>query len=223
MKNVAPLPDEEALYGLINSVLDAAAKDPQVTATLNETAIATDKEMFGKFQQWKFSGQPAGNDWNSTVNNSKWGTDYLNRATTGKTNIFENLPEQTKYLYRDLDAQGGPMHGKNLYCITFAKWTPPSVSGLWSLTLNNEYHFFKNKTLKYKADGSLTLYAGATSPGADKESNWLPAPRRHVLAFHARLLAGPGHHRRHLEGTAGRTREMSETINQRKNKSKQTT
>jgi hypothetical protein len=26
------------------------------------------------------------------------------------------------------------------------------------------------------ADGSLTLYAGATSPGKDKETNWLPAP-----------------------------------------------
>jgi hypothetical protein len=24
--------------------------------------------------------------------------------------------------------------------------------------------------------GSLTLYAGATSPGPDKESNWLSAP-----------------------------------------------
>lgn len=26
------------------------------------------------------------------------------------------------------------------------------------------------------SDGSLTLYAGARSPGKDKESNWLPAP-----------------------------------------------
>jgi hypothetical protein len=34
----------------------------------------------------------------------------------------------------------------------------------------------KNKTLKYNADGSLTLYAGAKSPDSDKESNWLPAP-----------------------------------------------
>ena len=34
----------------------------------------------------------------------------------------------------------------------------------------------KNKTLKLDADGSLTLYAGAKSPGKDKESNWLPAP-----------------------------------------------
>jgi hypothetical protein len=54
--------------------------------------------------------------------------------------------------------------------------------------LYNDVHFFdpnplnryslgtKNKTLKYNSDGSLTLYAGAKSPGRDKESNWLPAP-----------------------------------------------
>ena len=66
----------------------------------------------------------------------------------------------------------------------------PPVKGFWSLTLYNEVHFFnpnplkryslgtKNKNLKYNADGSLTLYAGAKSPGKDKESNWLPAPER---------------------------------------------
>ena len=31
-------------------------------------------------------------------------------------------------------------------------------------------------TLKTNADGSLTLYIQNKSPGADKESNWLPAP-----------------------------------------------
>jgi hypothetical protein len=34
----------------------------------------------------------------------------------------------------------------------------------------------KNKTLQLNPDGSLTLWAGANSPGKDKESNWLPAP-----------------------------------------------
>ena len=31
-------------------------------------------------------------------------------------------------------------------------------------------------TLKRNPDGSLTLYIQKASPGADKESNWLPAP-----------------------------------------------
>jgi len=30
--------------------------------------------------------------------------------------------------------------------------------------------------LKKNADGSLTIYIQKESPGADKESNWLPAP-----------------------------------------------
>ena len=30
--------------------------------------------------------------------------------------------------------------------------------------------------MHYDADGGLTLYIGHDSPGADKESNWLPAP-----------------------------------------------
>jgi hypothetical protein len=31
--------------------------------------------------------------------------------------------------------------------------------------------------MKKSADGSLTIYVQEASPGADKEANWLPAPR----------------------------------------------
>jgi hypothetical protein len=80
------------------------------------------------------------------------------------------------------------LDGRNIYAITFAKGETPPVRGFWSLTLYDQDHFFfqnalgryslgtKNKTLRYNPDGSLTLYAGAKSPGADRESNWLPAP-----------------------------------------------
>jgi len=138
--------------------------------------------------QWRYNGRSAGNGWNSPVNNAEWGTDYLNRTGTAKTNMYDNRPAETKYIYTDDDSQGQQLNGQNTYAITFGKGQVPLVKGFWSLTLYDEYHFFhpnalnryslgtKNKTLKYNADGSLTLYAGSKSPGADKESNWLPAP-----------------------------------------------
>jgi hypothetical protein len=67
-------------------------------------------------------------------------------------------------------------------------FTPP-VDGFWSLTIYNKEHFFepnplnryslgtKSKSMKLSDEGSLTLYVQNTSPGADKEANWLPAPK----------------------------------------------
>jgi hypothetical protein len=188
MKSVPPLPGEEALYKWISSVLDAAAKDPAIMQTLKETAVAAEREMITPFFQWRYNGRPAGNGWNSPVNNANWGTDYLNRTGTARSNMYDNRPEETKYIYRDDDSQGQQLDGHNLYTVTFPKGQVPPVQGFWSLTLYNDVHLFnpnplgryslgtKNKSLKYNADGSLTLYAGVKSPGKDKESNWLPAP-----------------------------------------------
>jgi len=188
MKSVPPLPGEEALYAWIGSVLDAAAKDPTIKKALTETAVAAERELITPFLQWRYNGRSAGNGWNSPVDNAKWGTDYLNRTGTAKSNMFDNLPTETKYIYTDNDGQGKQLSGQNAYSITFAKGQLPPVRGFWSMTLYDEQHFFhenplkryslgtKNKTLKTNADGSLTLYAGAKSPGKDKENNWLPAP-----------------------------------------------
>jgi hypothetical protein len=188
MKQVPPLPGEEALYKWIGSVLEAAAKDPQLMQTLKETAVESERTMIPTFLQWRNNGRAAGNGWNSPVNNAQWGTDYLNRTGTAKSNMYDNRPNETKYIYRDDDSQGQPLDGHNLYSVTFAKGQEPPVNGFWSVTLYNDVHLFhpnplnrfslgtKNKNLKHNADGSLTLYFGAQSPGADKESNWVPAP-----------------------------------------------
>src|SRR5262249_7288875 len=187
-RSVPPMPGEEALYKWIGSVLDAAAKDPQIKKTLQETAVSAEKELIAPLFQWRNNGAPVGNGWNSPVNNARWGTDYLNRASTAKSNMYENTPEETKYLFTDYDTAGRQLDGQSSYAITFPKGQLPPVRGFWSLTLYNEHHFFhsnplnryslgtKSKNLKPNADGSWTLYAGAQSPGKEKESNWLPAP-----------------------------------------------
>ena len=153
-----------------------------------ESFVAADKELIAPLFQWKFNGRSAGNGWYSPVNNAQWGTDYLNRTGTAKSNMYDNKPDETKYIYRDFDSQGQQLHGKNLYTVTFPKGQLPPVKGFWSLTLYNEHHLFhpnklnryslgtKSKSMKYNGDGSLTLYFGAKSPGKDKETNWVPAP-----------------------------------------------
>jgi hypothetical protein len=188
MKSVPPLPGEEALYNWIGSVLEAAANDPDIKQALTETAVAAENELITPLFQWRYNGRPAGNGWTSTSNGAEWGTDYVSRTAVAKSNMYVNRPDETKYFYNDNDKQGDQLNGENAYAITFAKGQLPPVRGFWSLTLYNDLHLFsanplaryslgtKNKSLQYNADGSLTLYAGAKSPGKDKESNWLPAP-----------------------------------------------
>jgi hypothetical protein len=64
----------------------------------------------------------------------------------------------------------------------------PPVKGFWSITMYNEKYFFvanpidrysisARQDLKANADGSIDIYIQNKSPGADKESNWLPAPK----------------------------------------------
>jgi hypothetical protein len=185
---IAPLPGEEALYAQITSLLDSAKTNTDLTKLLTDTAVANEEEVIKPFLQWIHNGVPAGNNWNRSVNNAQFGFDYFNRTATAKSNMFENRPNETQYFYTDNDASGAPLSGTRSYAVTFPPGQEPPVNGFWSLTLYNEKHFFnpnplnryslgtKNKNLKRDPDGSLTLYAGAQSPGPDKESNWLPAP-----------------------------------------------
>jgi hypothetical protein len=188
LETVPPLPGEESLYAQFRQLMTAAKADPELKKLLVETAVETEKHVIQSFFQWKYNGRPAGNGWNRSTNNAQWGVDYYNRTGTARSNMFDNKPNETQYFYTDFDATNQPLDGKNTYSITFPKGQTPPVNGFWSLTLYNDKHLFhpndlkryslgtKNKTLQFNDDGSLTLYAGAKSPGKEKESNWLPAP-----------------------------------------------
>jgi hypothetical protein len=185
---VDPLPGEEALYAQFRLLLDTAAKNAELKKLLVDTAIETDKAVIKPFFEWKHNGRPAGNGWNRSTHNAQWGIDYFNRTGTAKSNMFDNRPNETQYFYTDYDGVGAELIGSESYQITFSAGQEPPVNGFWSLTLYNDKHLFhpndlkryslgtKNKTLKRNADGSLTLYAGAKSPGGEKDANWLPAP-----------------------------------------------
>ena len=62
-----PPPGEEALYNWIGSVLDAAAKDPEIKQTLKEEAVATEREVITPLFQWRYNGRSAGNGCTSPV------------------------------------------------------------------------------------------------------------------------------------------------------------
>jgi hypothetical protein len=61
-----------------------------------------------------------------------------------------------------------------------------------------EHHFFspneinrysvgtKNRTLKYAADGSLTIYVQAEPPPEAQRANWLPAPEVSDFSLYVR-------------------------------------
>jgi hypothetical protein len=195
LETVPPLPGEEALYGQFRLLLDAAQRDPAIKKAIMATAVETERTVIAPFFQWNRNGKPAGNGWNRSTNNARFGYDYFNRTGTSKSNMFDNKPNETQYFYTDADSAGGSLNGNIRYEITFASGQEPPVDGFWSMTLYNEKHFFhpnklkryslgtKNKDLKRNADGSLTLHAGARTPGADKESNWLPAPAGHFSLY----------------------------------------
>ncbi len=188
LDTIAPLPGEEALYAQFRQLLAVAKNDPAIMQAIVAAAVATDDEVIAPFLQWTHNGVPAGNGWNRSLNNARWGVDYFDRTGTAKSNMFDNKPTETQYFYTDFDSSGAALDGSKSYAITFPAGQEPPVSGFWSMTLYNEHHFFhpndlgryslgtKNKNLVDNADGSLTLYAGAKSPGADKETNWVPAP-----------------------------------------------
>ena len=68
MKLVPPLPGEESLYRMVQSVLDAAAKDPKIKDTLVRTAVAAEKDLIAPLFHFHNNGRPIGNGWNSPPN-----------------------------------------------------------------------------------------------------------------------------------------------------------
>ncbi len=127
------------------------------------------------------------NGWAFTTKTGLYGTDYLMRALITAIGLGANRPQDAVYPTSQKDAHERAYDGRKNYVIHFDKGKAPPVSGFWSITMYDENYFFvvnpinrysisPRQDLKYNADGSLDLFLQHESPGAGKESNWLPAP-----------------------------------------------
>ena len=117
-----------------------------------------------------------------------YGNYYLKRAIVTQIGLGANLPEDAIYPLNLGDDTGKPLVGANKYVLHFDKGATPPADAFWSITLYDNDGFQVANSLnrfavsswmpfKYNADGSLDLYFQNESPGADKEANWLPAPK----------------------------------------------
>jgi len=127
------------------------------------------------------------NGWGIMLKTGAYGTDYLDRAFITGIGLGANRPEDAVYPTSLTDTNGKAYDGANKYVMHFDKGDLPPVQGFWSLTMYNAEFFFVDNALnrytlserdklKFNTDGSVDLYLQAANPGADKESNWLPAP-----------------------------------------------
>lgn len=128
------------------------------------------------------------NGWVFTTKTGKYGTNYIQRALITAIGLGANLPQDAVYPTSEGPSVLGSYTGEKKYVMHFEKGQLPPAQGFWSLTMyDKDYFFVKNpinrqsisarQDLKQNADGSVDLYIQNESPGADKESNWLPAPK----------------------------------------------
>ena len=116
---------------------------------------------------------------------------YLFRMGAAVLGIYGNSLHEAMYPGYYVDSDGQKLDGAKQYTMRFLPGQLPPVNGFWSLTLyelpanllsaNPLNRYLLNSPMlpqfKRDADGGLTFYFQHKTPGKDKESNWLPAPK----------------------------------------------
>ena len=183
----APILGEMAKIGIEPcKEFDIAALDPVGQDALKELP----QQALDKIAATKESVGTVMDHWVMTKGVGAYGTDYWKRAVIAAFGWPANLQEDAVYPYTEVDSTGQKLSGANKYTLTFAKGQEPPVNGFWSITMYeidqgwwfvpnalNKFTVSPRNNLKANSDGSVTLYFQNESPGADRESNWLPAPK----------------------------------------------
>ena len=152
--------------------------------------IADAWAAFSDFKQKRF-------DTKEVVSGDLYGTrdelmnNYFYRMVAFVLGNYGNSKQEAMYPMYTLDSDGKALVGANRYTLRFAPGQLPPVNAFWSLTMyglpenllvaNPLNRYLINSPmlpqLKRDADGGLTLLVQNQSPGKERESNWLPAPK----------------------------------------------
>ena len=186
----APMVAKLAKIGVVpGQDFDAAKLDPAVAKGL----AGAPKPAQELIMDWMKAGIVAGdfkleNGWAFTTKTGLYGTNYIQRALITAIGLGANRPQDAVYPTSTGPDIAAKYSGEKKYVMHFDKGQLPPVNGFWSLTMYDENYFFVDNKLnrynlsqrnkfKMNPDGSVDLYIQNESPGKDKESNWLPAPK----------------------------------------------
>jgi hypothetical protein len=198
LSSIPPLAGEESRYGEATALMAAARQYPELRQVIDDEARKCEAEVIAPLFEFRNYGLQLPDFWSTVDNSARFGTDYYTRTAVAKSNIFVNSPDETRYFYQDRDADGERLNGGKAYAVTFALGSLPPVRGFWSLSLYNDRHFFnvndlgryslgtKSKSLRFNADGSLTLRVQASRPPPEHVDNWLPAPATGAFSLYLR-------------------------------------
>jgi hypothetical protein len=174
---------------------DADKLSPEIKTAIT-LGIADAWAEFAAFKKAKFeTGQVTAGDVFGTREYLK--NNYLYRMAAAVLGIFGNSKQEAMYPAYPVDSNGQQLNGANRYALRFAPGELPPVNAFWSLTMyelpasllvtNPINRYLINSPMLPKldrdADGGVTLSIQNASPGAGKESNWLPAPKGPFIVF----------------------------------------
>ncbi len=186
----APMVAKLARIGIVpGQDFDASKLDPAMAKGL----AGAPKPAQDTIMAWLKGGLVTGdmrleNGWVFTTKTGLYGTSYLQRALVTAIGLGANRPQDAIYPTSEGPDLIKKYSGANKYVIHFEKGKLPPVNGFWSITMYDADYFFvdnplnrytvsERNDLKANADGSVDVYIQNESPGKDKESNWLPAPK----------------------------------------------
>ena len=171
-----------------DGTFDSAKLSPELQQAFTD-GMADAWAQFAAFKKDKIdTGQVTAGDLFGTKEDLRG--NYLYRMAGAVLGIFGNTKAEAMYPLLTTDSTGQPLTGASSYTLTFPADQLPPVNAFWSLTMYRlpESLLVENPINRYlinspmlpnlvkNPDGGLTIYIQHTSPGPDKEPNWLPAP-----------------------------------------------